>query len=179
MHILKALGCGVPLNIVVRDKTIERLNGTCFRGPDVHKAGNFFRWHTMMSLLRDSFVSVEFINELTYRWKQGRLGSYSVTLMHPEFVGWESTDILGLYLESELEEFAPNHHSNVLRVRSRVDRFSPRTREITLVYELKKEGTYATAVVYSVYPGKDIGKLDGDITEREGRVFFDWNHPGA
>jgi len=33
-------------------------------------------------------------------------------------------------------------------------------------------------VIKSIYPGNDIGDLEGNITKREGVVFFDSNHPG-
>jgi hypothetical protein len=58
---------------------------------------------------------------------------------------------------------------------------APLTNKLTVVFEfqLATEDRPHLMIVHSLYPGEDIGELSGDITENEGRVFFDWDHPGA
>ena len=51
--------------------------------------------------------------------------------------------------------------------------------EVTLVLEFKSEYDSPVAVIHSLYPGHDVGDLEGDMTVREDRVWFNWNHPGA
>jgi hypothetical protein len=46
------------------------------------------------------------------------------------------------------------------------------------VYELKREDGDLVAIIHSIYPGKDIGPLSGDLTASQNIVMFDWKHPG-
>ena len=95
-------------------------------------------------------------------------------------VGWPGTDELTKYKPEDLEEFSPNRHSKALRVKKdRLDLLVPLTNFVTLVYELRPERYQTAIIVHSMYPGKDIGELHGNITEREKVVFFDWDHPGV
>ena len=94
-------------------------------------------------------------------------------------VGWESTSALSDYKEDDLERFTINRRSKGLRVKMcRTDLLAPKTCELTIVYELKIEDDKLVAIIHSIYPGQDIGELRGNVTVREKRVFFDWNHPG-
>lgn len=180
MFINKKLIEDTPVAIVVRRVTKERLRETCFRGPGVQKAGNFSRWHSAEALFSDAIVLELFLGyvaELCY--KVDLPGTYSYSLSYPAPVGWESTDRLRKYDPGDLEEYALTRKSTCLRVKpDRVDLRAPKTCSITIVFELKLEHDRPVAVVHSLYPGADVGELEGNVTEREGRVFFDWNHPG-
>lgn len=180
MYIGKTLKSGVGVAIVVRRTTEERLWTKCFRGIALPLAGNFLRWCTAEDLFRDAGVMEHFLAELDELWSKQEFGTSSVSIVHSMPVGWESTDALENYAEDDLEEFHLNRKSWGLRVKtSRADLLAPKTHEFTLVFEFKSEGGEAVAVIHSIYPGSDVGELDGDVTDREKRVFFDWSHPGA
>lgn len=180
MYIHNTLNSGVRAAIIVRRTTEERLWSKCFRGTALPLAGNFQRWCSADQLFRDREVMEHFLTELDELWSKQEFGTSSVSIVHSMPVGWESTDELQSYTKDDLEEFHLNRKSWGLRVKpSRTDLLAPKTHEFTLVFEFKSEGDEAVAVVHSIYPGKDIGELDRDVTDREKRVFFDWEHPGA
>lgn len=95
-------------------------------------------------------------------------------------VGWESTCPIGDVDEDALESHRLNGRHHVLRVRQeRFDIKAPRTREITVGYELHFRPLAWNVVIYTMYPGTDVGRLRDGMTEQTGRAFFSWNHPGA
>lgn len=179
MFLEKKLEDGTSLIIRVREHTQERLLTTCFRPTSKPLAGNFLRWCSVGELFGDAHVMEIFMADLEGLWSQEEFGTSSLTITHSMPVGWESTASLQNYELGDLEEFDLNRRSWGLRVkRSRTDLFAPKTNELTIVFEFKSEDGKAVAIVHSIYPGIDIGELHGDVTEREGRIFFDWNHPG-
>jgi hypothetical protein len=115
--------------------------------------------------------------------------SFEIMVEHTILVGWTSTapfsveeDASGAY-----EVFKPNHYSTGLRVkRDRQDILAPSTREISLTIECWKARDGIHARIHTLYPGPHIGPLRqrfgndpsgvADILDREGVVFFDWNH---
>ncbi|MES2994799.1 MAG: hypothetical protein V4681_02100 [Patescibacteria group bacterium] len=180
MFIYKTLNSGIRVAIVVRRTTEERLWTKCFRGTALPLAGNFLRWCSADQLFSDCEVVEHFLTELDELWSKQEFGTSSVSIVHSMPVGWESTGALQNYANDDLEEFHLNRRSWGLRVKpGRTDLLVPKTNELTLVFELKSEGGEAVAVVHSIYPGKDVGELDSNVTDREKRVFFDWEHPGA
>lgn len=167
---------------IVRTETQRRLYTTCFRGTSLPLAGNFLRWDRAYDLLSDPEVSLHLANELTELWEMRELqfGTHSLNILHSTPVGWESTAPLQDYAKTDLEEFDLNRRSWGLRVKpSRTDLLAPKTNELSIVYEFKSEDGEPTAIIHSMYPGSDVGELYGNVTNREKRVFFDWNHPGA
>ena len=188
------LGNGRELSIVVRDKTCNRLKTTCFRGQYVkppsqnlwvwkseQSAGNFIHWDSPegpLSHMGDDAWNA-FLTSIEQMLVKEEYGTHSMCLCLPRPVGWESTAPLQNYRSEDLEPFKPNCKSTALRVKpSLVHILAPKTNNFTLVMELKPEEGGAAAVIHSIYPGRDIGPLEGDVTEHEGRVFFDWSHPG-
>lgn len=170
---------GKTVRIVISQFTMDRLSKTCFRGREVQCAGNFHRWTGANYLLRDEHILTVLLREIEEVAKNPSEGSESVTIEYSVFVGWESTADKGTYLETDLEEFSPNRHSIALRLKTnRTDLQSPQTRDVTIIFEFHLERDTPTILIKSIYPGVDIGELDGDVTRREGRVSFDWNHPG-
>ncbi|HRH27011.1 MAG TPA: hypothetical protein PLZ99_02530 [Parcubacteria group bacterium] len=165
--------------LVVRDKTIERLKNTCFRGPNLALAGNFLAWVNMKAFLNNSRVIQEILSEA----REINLVGFSLTrsievnLDHP--IGWSSTAELDKYPQEDLEEFFLNRHATALRVKMGNHKYkAPKTNTVTIVFEFKDEGDSFVIVIHSIYPGIDIGELNGDVSKRENVVFFDWNHPG-
>ncbi|MEI6296422.1 MAG: hypothetical protein WCO84_02115 [bacterium] len=169
-------GC---VTIIARDHTKTRLKGTCFRGPYCQKAGNFFRWHSLQSLFRDELVKEDFLTLVDELWDGKDLGTHSTTIEHDDNVGWESTVPANTYPQEELEKFQLNKGACALRVKPDPNKRAPVTNFVTIVFDLETNDIgYPVVIIQSVYPGFDVGELSGNVTEREGRVFFDWNYPG-
>lgn len=166
--------------IIVRKRTIDRLKTTCFRGPSFRMAGNFFLWNSVESLFIDMCVLQPFLFGLDEDWENKEFGTQGISIDYPENVGWESTSPIEKYSNDDLEQFNLNRKSWGLRVKASRGKelLAPLTNLLTLVYEFRSEGEMPVAIVHSVYPGRDIGELYGDVTSREGRIFFDWSHPG-
>ncbi len=179
MHIRKVLKSGVGVSIIVRMTTEERLLTRCFRGTDLRLAGNFSAWNSVFWFWKDQLVLDQFLREVEDLWATRDFDTHSVNINHNVFVGWESTSPIERYNTDDLESFRLNRRAQGLRVKTdRADLLAPRTKEITIVFEFRSENDRPVAIIHSIYPGRDVGDLDGDITEREGRVFFDWNHSG-
>lgn len=179
MYIDKTLKSGVGAAIIVRRSTEERLQMKCFRG-SLAFAGNFLRWNSADELFRDGEVMQHFLAELDEMWSKQDFATHSVNIVCSVPLGWESSASCEDYSKNDLEQFNLNRRSWGLRVKlSQKNLLAPRTSELTVVYEFKSEDGKAVAIVHSIYPGSDVGELNGDVTEREKRVFFDWNHPGG
>lgn len=170
---------GEMVTLVARQATEDRLQTTCFRGTELCLAGNFFRWSNLEQVVLDRFVLKTLLKTIeTTIQDEHRVNSLTVSCPIP--VGWTSTDRVAAYHSGDMERFKPSRRSRALRIRKdRQGIVAPQTNKLTLVYELRRERRGPVVVIHSVYPGPDIGELDGDLTAREGVVFFDWNHPGA
>jgi hypothetical protein len=167
--------------VIVRTNTEERLASTCFRGARCALAGNFRLWDRSWQLLRDPSVRRKLLAELSELFKERESpGVQSFAIDYGSVVGWSSTDSIDRYTEPDVERFELNRRAHGWRVKeSSAHLFAPKTDKITFVVECKREGGEPVAVIHSVYPGDDIGELSGDVSEREGVVFFDWSHAGA
>ncbi len=156
----------------------KRLETTCFRGRDVKRAGNFRVWGSIEEVMKGK-VCNDLVDDALELWQKGDFGTHSLELQMAIEVGWESTAPESDFPVDMLEWFQPNKHSCAKRVRlNQTRRLTPLTRDLTIVYQLEDQRGEPKVTIWSIYPGVDIGELDGDITKREGRVFFDWNHPG-
>ncbi len=179
MYLERELENGTTVAVVVRQRTKERLAKTCFRGRGVRKSGNFLRWQSVEELFSEWPVWKYFTKAVAKIYALRDFGIHSYEFNLGEKLGWESTSRLEAFAPSSLEDFKPNRRSCGLRVKLNATHImAPMTTFLTFVYELKEENGQAVAIVHSIYPGVDIGDLDGDVTTREGRVFFDFDHPG-
>jgi hypothetical protein len=144
----------------------------CFRGRECCKAGNFRHWNKVEEVVND-WVLVHLCNKAL----GVGYGTFSDTVDFTDYIGWSSTAPRGQYSDADLDGFHPNNHSSALRV---VDptKSAPLTKSLTIIGEYRKDGGVEKIIIHSMYPGKYVGVLDGDISEREGVVFFDWEHPG-
>jgi hypothetical protein len=164
--------------IICPIKVVDRLKTTCFRGRDLKLAGNFRLWESVEEVMRGQ-VRNDLVDDALELWQIGDFGTHSLRLEMSIEVGWESTAPKNDFHIDELEWFEPNKHSCAKRVRlNRIKRLAPLSRDLTIVYQLEDQRGEPKVTIWSMYPGVDIGELDGDITKRESRVFFDWNHRG-
>ena len=180
---------GDTLNIVVRHDEKERLTARNFRGVDQRFACNISRFARIEEMFHEKVVLDVIRNRVSekarYLVSRGSPLSdhFSFTIDCGTPIGWESTDILERYSDDALEWFKPNRHSTALRVKlERTDLCAPLTRLISVGVHLRPDRLRTSfswgAIVFSVRPGEDYGALKGNVTHREGRVFFDQNHPG-
>ena len=180
MQIRKNTPAGRNAIIICLARTEERLAGTCFRGKEKKLAGNFHLWESAEDVFADESVSTALAEEIDDLVENQDFGTHSVTVTHSADVGWESTDNFPLFNSDELEEFYPNNRSHALRVinPSKLGRKAPRASEVTFVFNLAMQRGELKVTIVSLYPGIDVGELVDDITTREQRVFYDWEHPG-
>lgn len=182
--------------ILYEDKVCFRLRTTCFRGTYNKLAGNFSRWNSFHDLIYDTnFDFVKSLSESVERTymecleKRKGFGNDVITLDFEEEIGWESTNERYKYHSDKLEEFKPNNRSIALRVKVGLKHIkAPKTSLVTIVYNIAIVNNDIVASIRTIYPGVYVGPLHNtekgkenevvNITERQGRVFFDWYHPG-
>jgi hypothetical protein len=181
MYTEKVLEDGTPIRIIVSHPTYMRLKGTCFRAKRLSLAGNFFRWDSPMEVINDRDVLPALMNDINKQWKMRDFNTVSISIMLTSPAGWESTAPRENYQKEDLEEFKPNKKSKALRIKkNRKNLLAPKTSKVTVIYQLTlQDDNTPVVMVHSMYPGTDVGELTGNITEREGLIFFDWNHPGV
>ena len=190
---------GSPCVIIMRATTREWLATTCFRGVSRQFSGNFTKWNDFHQMLNDKHILqmlLSHIQSVICRAGDFPDPNQRVEIMYPSEVGWSSTSRLidqkddttnswwspdNEQFDNRLvEPFKLNRSSAALRIRpDRIDIKAPLTCALTIVYELRFEaGVGWVAVVHKVYPGEDFGALNGDVTRREGVIFFNFDHPG-
>ena len=182
--------------IFYEDSVCFRLRTTCFRGTRKKLAGNFSRWNSFSDFVYDRDFGI--IKELsksaerTYEecLREGRDSWIDVvTLDLQEEIGWESTNERCKFHSDNLEEFKLNGRCVALRVKTRLTYIkAPKTSLVTIGYGILIKNDDIIASIQTIYPGEYVGPLynteEGkenqvvNITERQGRVFYDWNHPG-
>jgi hypothetical protein len=172
----------LPVALIARSGTKDRLAGKCFRRTQEPLAGNFFTARSIPELL--SLDGSRALKELadtivqTYYGEDGGPGTFSSTVAFDGPVGWASTAPLEQIDAGDLEDFDLNRGSWGKRARLGAGLIAPKTNLVTFVYEVRREDQQVAVIIHSVYPGPDIGELKGDVSAREKVAFFDWNHPG-
>ena len=179
MHITRKLEDGRKVVIRVRPDMEIRLKGKCFRGLYERKAGNFLNWRSASEVFRDPHILREFLRDVVDALVAGTQMN-RVEILHHSNVGWSSTMPGTPRKPDYVEPFHPTRRSYAWRVKlDRTDILAPRTDLATIVYELKREDGRLVAIVQSIYPGPDVGEIEGNVSYRERVVFFDFSHPGA
>lgn len=172
----------LDVHVLISDHVWTRLSGTCFRGKHKALSGNFCRWvnHNEMFDPNDKFILDQIVEDAKVAIeKHSRNNSFSIQFK--DWIGWSGTDDRILYANICLEPFAINRKATGYRIRTdRKDILAPKTKILTIIYEVKydPEKGRINLIIWSMYPGPDIGELVGDVSDREKIVFFDWNHPG-
>jgi hypothetical protein len=167
------------VRFVVPRATRERLATTCFRHPSRGDAGRFASWRSADDVLSDLRIRKQLLIEVERHVRENKApgSTYSRTVTLPEFVGWESTLSFGEAKGVSVGDAAINRRATALFVDD--DTPAPRTRDVTVIFSVD-DGQHEdfVAFVVSIYPGLDVGELAGDVSRREGCVFFHWQARG-
>ena len=167
------------VNIVIRDVAEKKISKKHFKGGHVRCAGNFFKWTCIDELFGERDFIDAIFEDASDAFGEGHIGTSSFSYNFRCPVGWSSTAPIHDFRREYFEKFYINKWSSGQRIRrNRTDLRAPKTDLVTVIYELKDEGEKIVIVIHSLYPGMDIGELKGDVSQREGCVFFDWDHPG-
>lgn len=168
----------------VADIAVQRLKGTCFRGTHRACAGNFSKWGNALDMFDGSEdVMDQLIEDVEQAVRAETWGANSVCMKLGYMVGWTATCARGTISEDVLEPFTLGKNGKASGLRVKLDAthiLAPQTDLATVIYELRSgrsSGSFQV-IVWSIYPGPDVGEIQGNITERERQVFFDFNHPG-
>lgn len=182
MHIeTKVIVNGAIIAIIVRENAKTRLATKCFRGRLIEKAGNFRHWENAEEVFGHDSIRAKFTEQVSAHVLGGNVNPAVLSIDCSDPIGWESTIPITSVELGGMEEFSINTHAKGLRVLpGKLP--SPKTNILTVICEARHETvnnkSQCTVVIHSMYPGVYIGKLDGDVSTREGRAFFDWEHPG-
>jgi len=165
--------------IVVPKETEERLQGTCFRGCGLRKSGNFAHWRSPGDLFNNAHILRKFLRDVAENFATGS-SQGRVTIKYHSNVGWSSTVPAPPRKPDGVEMFYLNHHSVSWRVKpDRVDLLAPQTDLVTIVYQVQDTPGRPLVLVHTLYPGRDVGPLLGNVSARERVVFFNLGHPGV
>lgn len=179
---IRSLRNGFKAGVAIDEATKARLCTTCFRGCKA-LAGNFRFFKDINDFLNHPTIMTAILEEVqTLVEDSSPLGedhSFEIEMGVP--VGWSSTDDRTLYHDDVVERknFGWRNCASALFVQNpRLP--APVTSFITIIFTLSRnQQGVPGAIIQSIYPGHDVGRLEGDMTKREGVVFFDWNHPGV
>lgn len=187
----------VNVNVVLPEATQRRLAGRCFRNGDWDDPAYVFalagnsRWTGFGPMMRDATICNLLRDQLiaAINGADGKIAfTKRFTIRHPRMpIGWNSSATVSGFTEAQLEPFNLNKRGTGLRVRSDAGVLAPLTDLFTFVgsftfVDRPTNGRHPeewTVVLLSMYPGEDVRELDGDVTSRDGRAIFDWEHPGA
>lgn len=161
--------------IFVPHRQVDRMLGLHFRRHE-SCAGNFDTWQHPKDVIRA--IREDLQAEVMIAVEEGDTKTRSIEIEYPSYVGWASVIENDPAFSDSLQDFQPNKRSTAKRL---IDRtiLAPLTKTVTIVYRVVNGHNGLPAMqIFSMYPGPDIGALEGDITEREGVVFMDWSHPG-
>ena len=175
----------------------KRLQDQCFRRsdkpgrPNLQCAGNFravASFGELYRLVRLPFDKriIQIIEEMQRQTRANpeRARSdfrRSFAIEARTVVGWSRTTPYTPFAVDQFRDFKPNRHSTAKCVKLSTSVLAPLTNHVTfncVFMHLPAQNDWLVNVE-SIYPGVDIGKLDGNITERSGRAFFELSHPGA
>ena len=155
----------------------SRLDTQHFRGVDQKYAGNFAAWNTFLEFLNDPETQKLLGEEVSIICEdEGGSGDYRINLKYSRNVGWESTLEVG-----DLKAGDDAHAHQRMIGKNACAKFfeqgyidAPATKWVTLSVTLNNGKIF----VQTIYPGVDIGRLNGDLTTKKGLYFFDFNNPG-
>ncbi len=169
---------GEEIWIGIPKKYHERFDTQHFRGAGKKLAGNFGAWNTFLDFLADPDTQEILGEELSIIKEKNGDGRYRICIDYPDReIGWEST-----LHASQLEEGEADHTVSVLSAnRNWCANFFEAgftKAQVTDLVTMSVEITGGVIKVHTMYPGEDVGRLNGDMTTKKGLYFFDFNNPG-
>jgi len=169
---------GRQVAIIMSRKNEERLSTRCFRGAGRALAGNFANWSNAYELFGDGKVASALLEKVEAAIRN-RTYELSTDFDLGEFVGWSSTDDLDIYDPRHLSVFRINKRAIGSMVAWNYS--APRTNHLTVSCSIRLNENPAEVVViiHTVYPGRNVGVLVGDVSRRENVVFFPWDRVGG
>jgi hypothetical protein len=102
--------------------------------------------------------------------------TFSITLDTKKLIGWSGTICEQQIPSEDTETFTLNKRATCRMIKHNTDHEAPLTTEVTFIIRIPKGNR--VALLESVYPGQDVGKLEGDVSSREKVVFFGFTHKG-
>jgi len=171
---------GGRVEIILPLRQAQRLVGTCFRGPRCRQAGNFFKWRDFSAFIHDPTTQGLLKPELERLVREAYIQSkHRIELGFDEYVGWDSVAHVD---DLKSEDIALG---KVQRLNRRATALflpdglilAPQTKFVTMVLSQEHIGHWRF-IIWTMYPGLDVGDLLGDMTELYGFVWLPWSNPG-
>ena len=183
MKLIRNLPNGTPVSLVCQEATQQRLFPKHFKDRPRSLASHFKRWRSVREILKqDLQVFRNLLDDVSRAYEETGEGVYSVTIEHPDQIGWETSAPITAFRLDELEHFTLNRAASGLRLKRTATHYkAPLTHFVTIVYEIMHDRERANGLfvlIHDLYPGIDLGELVGNITTRERRVFYCIDHPG-
>ncbi len=175
------------MRLILPERHNRRLRGKCFRGARMRAfAGAFALWGNFDELLDSEQFIAKLRDALRERLQDRRFGVHRLELKFDQAIGWDSLVELDELDSDEIEACieGPPHprqrarwHGKFMPVGVTV---ADLTDVMTIVVDIQpgRDGCTWGVFVYTMYPGHDIGDLQGDMTEKTGAVFLDFMNPG-
>ncbi len=183
--------------ILVPKHQAQRLQGKCFRvdanNPNgkrrnLRLAGNFRTAQTFEQVYKqiakkfNCCVFDAIHAQIKAEGERARQASFteSFEIEAGRPIGWSSTAPLKDFQPDQLIDFELNRGGWGKKVRFSAGVLAPLTATVTIICSIRYNQTVDEwcVMVESLYPGKDIGELRGNISEAEGIAFFDFAHQG-
>lgn len=181
---------GLPnMHVVIPNHCRQTMMDRHFRGRGNRRAGNFSRWESPNVVLRDRRFG-ELFHAICHDIKtelERHPPKYSsdydqrFCVPYPGIVGWSGTVPRSYVNGAELERFDINKHASGLKVMDS-EPLAPVTRLVSCTTRFRfheAEPHNRVLMLYSLSPGPNVGELQGNVSEREGIVFFDFLHRGG
>lgn len=174
------LASGEKVEIILPREQADRLTRTCFRGRNCRQAGNFFMWPHFSAFIQDSETQGILMSILGELVEEANVQKrHRIELEYRWDIGWDSVMEID-NLESEDIETGEvrdlNKRATALFLPDDLI-LAPRTNIVTMVLE-QKHVNHWRFIIWTMYPGYDVGDLRGDMTELHGFVWLSWSNPG-
>jgi len=174
------LNDNTQVEIILPRHQAERLTGTCFRGPQCRQAGNFFRWRFFADFIKDPMVRQCLLSKLQKLVEEANVNkNHRIELKFDADIGWDSVMDINELKPCEMigeEERQLNRRATAVFLPVG-NILAPKTNFVTLVIQQRHVGHWQFKI-QTIYPGPDVGQLQGNMTERFGLVWLGWDNPG-
>lgn len=173
-----------PVGVFMDEHHASRVSENCFR--DGNCAGEITAWNSLQEMFSDERFQQALLASLRFR-ANGSIykGSTQFMLQVPGYdrLGWSSTAPRKYFadLPLDMRPIGTGYRARALFVPKEYayekDVYAPGTDTITMSVSTANRGGQPEVEVFTMYPGQDVGPLQGNMTERTGLVWFEWTHP--